>query len=630
MPPPPSGKGPSSGGSAPVDWKRALWIGAVAGMILAVLGLALLINIARKRNQKTEAASAAVAVQVATNPPGATVRINGENKCTSNCEVSLTPGDYQIIAMLDGYEAASSGLTVAPGKPASLNLTLSPQAQAVRVVTDFDQGKVVLDDQPAVDLQEGQYIFDAVPPGQHSVKVTSRNGDASFEFQLTDAQMPSITKTTAGRNVMAVMVASFAGHAHMVTSGGPWKLTVNGQPESDAAPTGIDLAGFQPGAVNEFVVKNGNDEYTVKESFGPAPTLTARILRTDLNLGRLIVSTGNENDVRVFIDNREYPQRTRRGTLSIATLGVKTVRVSKDGFEDPPPQKVEVKKSQDARLEFTLKAKPQFAALEIVGATPGAQVRIDQMDIGAVGPDGTFHSSSIVPGTHAIEFSRQQYEPKKLERTFRAGQTVTISGSEAVLTAEHVAPPPPPPPPPKVVQPAPKAAPPPPPKPLSMESFVEPGMWHAENGVYRHRGTAFLAFKPAGSGVYVFNAYLIHGGSIFGKGRLRWRLNYVDEKNYVQFELDEDNLYSKVVTDGKGNDRDKVKHGVESKEKIWAIQIDVSPDKIVHKIQKGKQWVTLDTLTIPGRNLAAGQFGFYVQGGGDEMGVSDFSFTPVQ
>jgi len=48
---------------------------------------------------------------------------------------------------------------------------------------------------------------------------------------------------------------------------------------------------------------------------------------------------------------------------------------------------------------------------------------------------------------------------------------------------------------------------------------------------------------------------------------------------------------------------------------------------VVTMIQnKEQQWVTLDTFAPAGRNLTDGKFGFLLQGGGDEMGLSDLTF----
>ena len=103
----------------------ALWIGMSVGVVLSLLLIVVLVNVARKRNVSlTELAATDVAVQIATTPPGASIRVNGEAKCTSDCKLTLPPGAYQITAFLDGYEPAASGVNLVLGKPEVLNLTL--------------------------------------------------------------------------------------------------------------------------------------------------------------------------------------------------------------------------------------------------------------------------------------------------------------------------------------------------------------------------------------------------------------------------------------------------------------------------------------------------------------------------
>ena len=55
-------------------------------------------------------------VQIATTPTGASIRVNGEARCTSDCKLTLPPGAYQITAFLDGYEPAASGVNLVAGK----------------------------------------------------------------------------------------------------------------------------------------------------------------------------------------------------------------------------------------------------------------------------------------------------------------------------------------------------------------------------------------------------------------------------------------------------------------------------------------------------------------------------------
>jgi hypothetical protein len=566
-----------------------------------------------------------VQVQISTTPPGASVRVNGDAQCTSDCSLNLAPGNYQITAFLDGYEPAASGIAVNPGQPVTINLPLEPQAQSLRILTDLDQGKVTLDDQPQADLQEGQFILDRVPPGPHTVKVTAKSGEASFSFEIADAKPPSITSPVAARNLNAVLVASLGTQAHVVTNSGPLKLAVNGQPEEDAGPAGVDLKTFQAG-VDELVIGDGKEQVSVKESFGPAPMLTA-FLRSGVSTGTLIVSTG-EDDAHVFVNNKEYPRHTQRGQIRIQTIGPVSVRVTKDGFDAPLAQTADVKKGAETRLEFKLKAAPQFATLLVVGGTPGAEVLVDQRSLGVVGPDGGFSNGTVAPGDHLVELRRDQYLPHRLQRTFHAGTTVTIVGGDAILAANPAPVPPPPPPkaePPPVV--ARKETPPAPTKAGTMADWEDPAAWKSDNGVWLHQGAGFIPYKLPADGVFTFTVQLVKGGSVFRGGKIRWCVNYVDKMNYALYEMDNKNFWAKVVIKGKTFERTHTQLKDLEKQKSFTIQIDVTPEHVVHKMFAGGEWVNLDSWAETGRNFSDGKFGFLIQGN-DEIGLADFKFQP--
>lgn len=341
---------PSVKPKPPLKSNRVLWL-SLAAVIVIAIAYAAIGNAGLKRFASWFGFAAAEAiVEIGTAPPGASIRIDGEAKCKSGCNLALAPGKYTIEALLDGYEPALGSVTLTAGKHSSLVLTLVPQLHSVRIFTDLTRGKIAFDSQLPADMQSGRYLLERVPPGHHTVKVMGPNYEASFAFELSPAKLPSVTGTVMTQNVLVVLVASLASQARVVTSSGPWKLMADGQPENDAGPSGVDLKSFRPGR-HELAIAHGNGRHNVKENFDSAPTLTA-FLKNDRNEGILIVSTG-ENDVRVLVNSKEYLSGS--GPLRVRTIGPVVVSVSKDGFEDPPLQISAVRKGVETRLEFKMK-----------------------------------------------------------------------------------------------------------------------------------------------------------------------------------------------------------------------------------------------------------------------------------
>jgi hypothetical protein len=685
-PPQPPARPPARPGPTR-NWKRALAIGSMAGLLVALVLGFLLVHQARKRHANN---AAAVQISIATTPAGASVKAvaersagaspgpgGNESTCTSNCQLALKPGTYRVSASLDGFEPVAGAITVTAGQPATVSLTFQPQAQSVRLLTDLDQGKVVVDDRPPVDLQEGQLVLDKVAVGTHTVKVIGQNGDASFSFEMADARLPAVAGPVNARNMLVVLVASFGKRARVETNGGPRKLTVNGQAQSDAGGAGTDVTSFRPG-VNEIVVGEGRDQRNMSESFGAAPMLTA-FLKTDVNTGTLIVSTG-QDDVRVFLNDKEYRRGTQRGQLRIQTLGKVAVRVAKSGFQDEPAQTAEVKKGAEVRVQFDLKPQPQFGSLEIHGATGGTEVLVDQKNAGTVGPDGSFSLSAIQPGDHTIELRREQHLPKRVQRSFHAGQAVVLAGADVLLAAangtieltrnpasatityrrgdeteSHEARGN------QIELPAgsyvfsasapgfaesttrvqlaagenrevgftlarERPAAPPPPVASGMAEFENAQSWKKDGDNWVHKGGGFVPYKLPPKGVFTFTVELLKGGGVFRAGQIRWCFQYLDSKNYLLYEMDRKTFWAGVIQKGQRLERVKAPLNL-GNQKAFTIQIEVTPDRLVQKVRVGDEWKVLDTFVEQGRDFTQGKFGFLIQGN-DEIAISNFQFLP--
>lgn len=381
------------------------------------------------------------------------------------------------------------------------------------------------------------------------------------------------------------------------------------------------------------------------------------------NLGSLLVVAG-QDDARVFLNGEVQSKLTQAGQLRLPNLELKdyVVQVSKNGFQDSPQQKIHIRKGEEATLVFSLQPQLRLATLTIQGGAPGTTVFVDQSVVGTVQSDGTLSVSNINPGDHRVELRREQFKARQLRKHFVAGETISLAGADDALeaaagelkvtfapadanvaiaksgglpiivssgvpltlapgtytltarTAERftrsstleviggqsrsldlsLA-------------------------PNGMSKWDDPGAWKHEKDSFIRKGGEFVLYGvvPA-SGTFVFSA-------MPAKGRiLQWVVNYTDSKNYVLFQMDEDNFYRTVIRDGEKRDEIKIADKGDKKS-FRTLRVRVSPTEIVHQIQHGTSSTVLDRWTQPGGNLSLGRFGFYLPGS-NEVEVSSFAY----
>ena len=421
---------------------------------------------------------------------------------------------------------------------------------------------------------------------------------------------------------------------------------------------GWQLTQVTPGT-HELTLTQGSSQYKLDVNAGPMPSLTT-FLESGRNVGTLVVVT-NEDKARVFINGQLQKETTRGGELRISDLEPKdyTIKISKNGFQDLPEQKVRIRKGEERRLAFNLQPLPHFGTLSIQGGLPGAQVVIDQAPAGTVNPDGSFTAANIGPGDHVVELRKDRFKPKRIQKRFVAGTNVALTPAEAALEAatgevkitftpadaavsltkagETPV---------KVTSGSVLNLPPGtytlsartadnlirtstvevvagrskavdlPLGPSGMSLWDDPSGWKQDNGSFVHKGGDFVLYSASPtSGTFVFSAMLRKGH------RLQWVVNYIDAQNYILFQMDENNFYRSVLRNGQKTDEAKFPFK-NDKKSFHTLQIHISPTEIDHQIRSGDSWATLDKWS--GTNLSGGKFGFYIPGG-DQVGLSSFN-----
>jgi len=400
-------------------------------------------------------------------------------------------------------------------------------------------------------------------------------------------------------------------------------------------------------------------------SAGPAPSA---FIASGHNLGTLLVIAGQDNAV-VFLNGKRQTQLTQAGELRISNLELKNyvVQVSKSGFQDPPQQQIRIHKGEQARLIFDLQPQggpqPQarLASLTIQGGVAGTEVLVDRRVVGTIQADGSLSVSNVSPGDHTVELRKERFKPRQFERHFDLRETVSLVAADTALEAlpgelkitftpadakvaivkgESLT---------MVSNGVPlnlsagtytltarttemftrsstlevlagqlktvdlSLA------PNGMSNWDDPDAWKKEGESFVRKGGDFVLYGATpGSGTFVFSAMNTKGHL------LQWVVNYIDSKNYVLYQMDDDTFYRAVVRNGAKTDEVKIADKADKKS-LRQFHIRLSPNEIVHQIRHGNNWTILDRLTLKGTNLASGKFGFYIPGN-DKVTVSSFAY----
>jgi hypothetical protein len=492
-----------------------------------------------------------------------------------------------------------------PAENAS-NPPAPPTTPMLRLYTDLVPGTVTIDDGEPQDLKDGELVLDNLQPGQHSIKVVGRNGNAAFTFDVAEKSAPRIVSIPSAANAMAVLVSAEEGKAHLVTNADNSEVALDGKPAGQVGPDGLTLDDLG-NRDHDLQVTQGKDRQRFVLTYTPAPALTVYV-KSDPNAGTLVVSA-EQDAVDVYIDDTLYRRKTDHGQVRIPLkVGDYTIRVHKAGFIDPPPKSVTVKKAEETPVDFRLDAVPQIATLQIKGALQGTMVYIDKDLAAAIGADGNANISTVKPGDHTIELRREQALPKRFQRAFRTGDVVLLSGPDVTLD--------------KAIT---ENKPPPPTNPAPENTAPENYTMEMEGSQVR-KGGGFVAYHvPRVAGHYSFAAQG-HIGGFLKHTKLQWYAGYQDSQNYILFAVDGKHATIHEIQEGKSIEIARMPFNAESNE--W-VQVDLSvrPDSITARVKTPDTgWNDLGSVASPGRDFTKDKVGFYIPGS-DEIAVSNFRFS---
>jgi hypothetical protein len=469
-----------------------------------------------------------------------------------------------------GKQAANSSPAALP--PAPTNPTL-------RLYTDLIPASYTLDDNPPQDLKDGELILDNLQPGQHSIKVTGRSGNAAFTFDVSEKSAPRVIGLPTASNAMAVLVSEQDGTGRLITNAEHSTVFLDGKPAGEVGTDGLELTSLGT-TDHDLQVTQDKDRQRFVLTYTQAPVLTVYV-KSDPNAGTLVVKTG-QDEVNIYIDGNLYKRQTDHGQLRIPLkVGEYTIRVHKAGFIDPPPESIDIKKAEEAAVEFRLDPAPDIATLNVKGGLPGTMIYIDKNFAAVTGADGNATISNVKPGDHVIELRRDQALPKRFERLFHSGEVILLAGVDATLE--------------KVVTESTPAPPPP-----------EPGAAPAATST----SATAPPRLPVGTRHYSFQAQA-HVGGLFKHSKLQWYAGYQDSGNFVLFTLDGKHASIHEVRDGKSYEVSKTPFNVDSNQ--W-VQVDlaVKSNVIDARVKTADgEWTDIGSVSSPGRDFTQGKIGVY-------------------
>ena len=119
--------------------------------------------------------------------------------------------------------------------------------------------------------------------------------------------------------------------------------------------------------------------------------------------------------------------------------------------------------------------------------------------------------------------------------------------------------------------------------PGGMSDWEQPESWIPQKDSFVHRGGNFVLLHTSPtSGTFSFSAFLQKGH------RLQWVLNYMDDKNYLLFSMDQNFFYRSLVRDGHQVETAQFPHKTDKKQ-FRSLQIRVSRDEIVAPNPRGQR-----------------------------------------
>ena len=211
----------SAASGQPAPYGRILLAG---GLLAVVLAAAFAVPRIFKGDHR-------IAIGFESNIAGASIGIGGQSCITPDCTLNLSPGEYKLVAMKDGFTPLEQSLAVkADSRDIKIPVTLTPLPQRIQINTNFAAGQVLIDGKLAGDLRDGQFSVDGVSAGSHVLRVTGSDAEFDAEWKAGAGAAPELTRPIGAKNVQATLLANAGKTGTLACNCGPGSIQVDGHP----------------------------------------------------------------------------------------------------------------------------------------------------------------------------------------------------------------------------------------------------------------------------------------------------------------------------------------------------------------------------------------------------------------
>lgn len=257
----------------------------LAGAAAAVVILVILVLALRRHPAAPPVSQAPVQVTVTTTPPGAAVRIDGQEQGVSPVNAKLSPGtDHQLVLTKEGYQDLSQAFQVHAGQ-ALPPFVMQPLAAKLQLVTgDMNGVQIQWDGNPSGGATDGKWELGDVAQGPHILSVSNSGSTAEVKFEAIPGSMPVLDGAPKKSGVQLVTVSSLGGHALIQFSFTPAKVTLDNQPY-DWKVDGVDVPTLSAGS-HTLTWQQSGTTATQQFETGPGPQLIVFASQTNTTLGK--------------------------------------------------------------------------------------------------------------------------------------------------------------------------------------------------------------------------------------------------------------------------------------------------------------------------------------------------------